>query len=127
MLVEAAPNDFGLTGIGEWDGMLDARTLHQQLDAQGVTSERVALPQIVGMGGSAELLFYTSPRSGQPVTVLCVPHRYDVDGFAETYYYFEGMGRAEALAGDWEVAWAERYDRAEELFHAQGWAQGRPR
>jgi hypothetical protein len=125
MLVEAAPNDFGLTKIGEWDGMLDGKTLHQQLDAEGVGYERVALSQIVGMGGSAELVLYTSPRSGQPMTVLCVPHRADVDQFAETYYYFEGMPRQDTLAGDWEVAWAERYDQAEELFRALGWTQGR--
>jgi hypothetical protein len=101
--------DFGLTRILVCDYSGDP--IETALGKQGIPAARRELPGIVGMGGAAWLLGYLSPKTGLPVTVLAVPHRYDIDQFAEEYFYFEGLSWADALAGDVDVEWARRYDR----------------
>lgn len=106
----APENDFGLTHLSTYDDMVDTVRLRQQLAARGIDFEVVDLVNIVGVGGVAHLVFYTSAISGSPFTVLVVPHRYDVDRYAEDYYYFESMDRGSAGPDD-AARWAELYDR----------------
>ena len=115
MTTPAPDNPFGMTRYAWWSDLAEIQSgtkpLRDQLTAQNVTFEEEQIPYIVGMAGTAALLFYTSPRTGQPVTVFCIPHRYDVDSWAEDYYYFEGLSKDEALAKDW----SEVYDFARAL------------
>lgn len=112
---QSAPaNDFGLVATATWDDFTTSQPLEDQLAAQDVAVELHELPYIVGMGGNARLMFYVSPRTGKSMTVLAVPHRPDVDQFAEDYYYFE-MASGEALAGDVDVRWGELFDRCTNL------------
>jgi hypothetical protein len=106
--------DFGLTRVAECDYSSDP--IETALGKQAIGFERRELPHIIGMGGNAWLLSYTSPKTGLPVTVLAVPHRYDVDDFTEEYFYFEGMAWSAALAGDVDLEWAERYDRCKKAL-----------
>jgi hypothetical protein len=114
--VRTVTTDFGLTRIVTCDYSSDP--IETALDKQKVTFTRRELPNIVGMGGNAWLLNYTSPKTGLPVTVLVTPHRFDIDDFAETYYYFEDMDWAVATAGDVDTTWTERYDRCREVDQA---------
>lgn len=110
------PNNIGLTALRTWDSSYTSSPpLIDQMTASGVAHTVHQLPQIVGMGGNAYLLCYTSPKTSTPVTVLVVPHRSDVDQFAEDYFYFEGMDESAAVAGDFEARWAELYDLARDM------------
>lgn len=97
----ASPNDFGLTATATYDDMLNSATLSQQLAARSVPHATTELPDIVGLGGCAAVITYTRQKTGQPVAVLVVPHRYDVDRFAEDYFYFQGMDVDAVAAADW--------------------------
>lgn len=106
-----APNNIGLTRYIETEGPW----LADQLAQQGIAFERVGLPHLVGMAGTAYTLSYISKLSNQPITVLCVPHRADIDDFSEEYFYFEGMSLADALAKG-ESWWIEEvYHKRREL------------
>ncbi len=107
----APDNRLGLTGIASYDDMINARTLADQLTDQGVTYVGFEVPDISGMGGNAEVLTYISPKVGRPVTVLIVPSQYDVDRYAEDYFYFEGLDAGEAA----EMDWVATYDACREL------------
>jgi len=110
--MENAPeNTIGLTKIGGWEDMSSHQPLTDQLDAAAIAYTRSEIPTIVGMGGPAYTVFYASPKTGNAVTVLCVPVRYEVDGFAEDYYYFEGMA-PEAVGAD---GWTNTYDECRRL------------
>lgn len=115
MPTPAPGNDLGLTAIGNYSTETNTTHLRQQLDTAGITYQTVQLPAIVGMGGNAVLLAYTSPKSGRPVTVLVVPDRLEADQFGETYFYFDGLALGDALAGDYPARWADLYDRCREL------------
>lgn len=112
----AAPsNSIGLTATAHWDGAFSvSQPLVDQLAAQGVQCRTHDLPLIVGMGGSARLVCYTSPKRGREVTVLVIPHRSEVDQFAETYYYFD-LDEAEATAEGVDERWAGLYDQCRDL------------
>jgi hypothetical protein len=113
----APTNDFGLIATAGWDGTVSSPPLEDQMTRGGVPVDTYDLPGIIGAGGIGRLLFYISPNSGRPMTVLTVPHRAEVDQFAEDYFYFE-MTRAEALDGDADVRWADLYDRCHGLTEA---------
>jgi len=112
----AQANDFGLTQIGQWTDYQSSPPLDEQLTQRGIEFDRADIPHLVGMGGCAYLIFYCSPNSGKPVTVLCVPVRADIDSFYEDYWYFEGMSREQALAD--EQIWLTRYDLCRALLAA---------
>lgn len=106
------PNGIGLTRFRSISfDVAGQASLTDQLEAAGAPYGRVDIPNIVGMGGNAYLIFYTSPSSGRPVTVLVVPVQADVDQFHEDLYYFEGIGPEEARSLDWLVL----YDKARAL------------
>ena len=109
-----ADNEIGLTGFATVTDPRRDETLEAQLAAQRVEYTKINLPFLIGMGGDASLICYTSPKSGQPVTVLCVPLRPDIDSFAEDYYYFVGLGQDDALALSPDD-WIARYDTAKEI------------
>lgn len=99
-------NPHGLTYTAHWTDLASGSPLADQLDAAGVAYERRDVPTIVGMAGCAYTLTYPSARlDGRPVTVLCIPTRYDVDAWAETYWYAVGMDQAAAHLADWTAAY----------------------
>lgn len=113
MPTPAPANAIGLTATADWNGF-GGRPLTDQLDDAGIRYGTRDLPLIVGMGGCAQLVFYTSAKRGREVTVLVVPHQSDIDQCGETYYYFD-LPEAEALAGDVDERWAGLYDQCREL------------
>lgn len=104
-------NDFGLTRIAFYDSTGRTPPLEKQLTDMGVSYRIRELPSIVGMGGNARLVFYTSPFADHAVTVLVVPGQPEIDQQVETYWYFEGLSEAVATAGDVDTRWAELYDQ----------------
>lgn len=121
MPTPAPPNNIGLTATGVWDCGCTAPPLTDQLRTAGVPYRTRELPTIAGMGGTARLVFYTSPRRDRAVTVLAVPHQADVDQFGESYYYFEGIDEDDATAGDVEGRWASIYDMCCSLASERPW------
>lgn len=83
--------------------------LAHQLTAAGITFSDVPIPHLRSLAACASLYIYTDPT---PVVVLVIPQR-GVDSVAETYYFFDGMTREEALES--EQAWLDRYDICETL------------
>jgi len=109
------PNDIGLSMAATWSDMSAAAPLLDQLDKAGIAYRRREIPHLLHLaGGEAYLVFYDSPKTGKPTTVLCTPIQYDVDAFAEEYFYFTGMTEAVALSIG-EAGWLSRYDRCCEL------------
>lgn len=106
-----AANQIGLTHVDSYDDMINTSTLTAQLTAAGVSVDRIDLPNIVGMGGTASVISYISPKTGLPVSVLVIPHQYDIDRSAEDYFYFVGVGASTAATLDWTAL----YDRCVEL------------
>lgn len=104
----APPNAIGWTKSAEWEEA--GPDLAQTLVDAGVTSTIIDLPSIAGLGGAAYLTCYTSPLTGLPVTVLCLPVRYDVDLFGEHYRYFEGTDEAAARQMDWPTLYGQMRD-----------------
>jgi len=105
---EIPANPIGLTKVAWWTDLHANPRMAEQLAAAGVATTRREIPEIVGMGGCAELLCYTSPKTGKAVTVLVIPKQADVDSFAEDYYIFEGLALQESAALDW----VSMYDQA---------------
>ena len=105
-------NDIGLSFYNGWTDLMAGDPQEAQLQAAGRHYEKIDITHIVGMGGCAYLLCYTSLK-GEPVTVLVVPLRGDIDSFAEDYYYFLGMTQEEATKD--ESAWLARYDECVRL------------
>jgi hypothetical protein len=106
----AAPaNRFGVTRFASWSGDGMAADLRAQLSQEGIPFEEVALPHLVGLAGTVALLGYVSPTSQQAVTVLAIPHRYEIDDYAEDYFYLPGLSIAEAVARG-EPWWIELYE-----------------
>ena len=101
-----APNNFGLTMYGCWDSDGPSKPLEEQFRDEGRQVEKIALPNIVGMAGSAYLLCFVS-RKNEPSTVLVVPDS-GGDVWGEDYYYFMGLSREQATS-DLD-AWLIRYD-----------------
>ena len=85
------PNDIGLSSTSSWDSDPRGDGLRGQLKAEGVPFREAEVPNIAGWAGCAFLVFYTSPRSGKPVTVLATPYMIGPDAWGETYYNFSGM------------------------------------
>jgi hypothetical protein len=109
------PNDIGLSLVATWSDLSAAGPLVDQLDKAGVRYECQQIPHLLNWhGGESYLVFYDSPKTGKPTTVLCTPIRYDIDAFAEDYFYFVGMTQAAALEIG-EAGWLTRYDRCCEL------------
>jgi hypothetical protein len=99
MPLQPAPeNPWGITQYGYWSDMSHNPPLRDQLAAQGVAYEELPIPHLVGMAGAAALVGYISPASDQPVTVLAIPKRPDVDAFGEDYYYLQGVPLSDAVA-----------------------------
>jgi hypothetical protein len=84
-----------------------------QLGNSGVEYTTAEISHLVGRNGCAYLLFYYSRKLDCPMTVLCVPIRYDVDGFATDYYYFPGVDRDTALES--EQRWVDAYETARKI------------
>jgi len=104
-------NDIGLSQHVEIEIGADQPALIDVLQRLDIPYETFKLENIVGMGGAAYLLWYTSRKTGKPVTVLCIPLQWDVDSFGEEYFYFEGLTKEEALQRDW----IKVYDKAKLL------------
>lgn len=92
---KAPANPYGITRT---DFVADARGLRDALAKMDVEYREVDIPHLVGAAGCAVLIGYTSPKTGQPVTVLTIPKRYAIDGWAEDYYYLEGVSIEDAVA-----------------------------
>lgn len=113
---QAPPNEIGFTRFAYWaDGY--GSTLEGRLEERKIPFTKAEIPHLIGMAGCAYLLFYQSPNTGLQVTVLCVPLRYDIDGFMEEYYAFEGKGRDEALQD--EKWWLQAYDTCRKLMRGR--------
>jgi hypothetical protein len=117
-------NDIGLSAAAAWSDNAAAASSHmdvfwppllEQLDRAGITYQRQEIPDLPRWGNSeAYLVFYDSPRTGRPTTVLCTHISFDIDAFAEDCFYFTGLTQAEALAIG-EAGWLARYERCCEL------------
>ena len=101
------PNPWGLTHYNTWGDLDASPPLESQLQRAGVPYDQGDIPHLLGLAGCAYLVFYTSTRTGLPVTVLCIPHRSDIDTWSVEYFYFEGMARAAALRD--ENWWIDHY------------------
>ncbi len=111
--MDTAPsNTIGLTHIAGWTDLMAGDRLEDQLEKAAVAIEKQDIPTIVGMGGCARLVGYTSQRTGQPVTVLVVPLQGDIDSWAEDYYIFGGLSFEDATR---MTDWHERYDTCNAL------------
>ena len=112
------PNTIGLTRH-IWTELGGAQqSLESQLSDQAIPYEIIAVPHLVGMGGSASVICYVSPHTERPVSVLSVPARIEVDASFEENFYVEGMTQAEALAKG-EPWWIEQvWERRADLVHA---------
>lgn len=110
--MEIAPNEYGLTNYHCWSDC--GPTLREVLTKNSVSYQETEIPHLVGFAGNAELIFYVSPKLGKPVTVLAIPHRYDIDGFAEEYFYFVGMTKEQALQD--EQWWLNLYPKLKALL-----------
>lgn len=109
--IEIPDNDLNLIRVIE----VEAGTqpfLDVTLDESGVSYTTGDIATIVGMGGHASHLTYSGPSG--VITVLIIPHAYDVDCFTEEYFYFRGVDAEDAAEADWIAI----YDRARELRDA---------
>jgi hypothetical protein len=107
-MYEFPPNAIGAARCKQYSNDFPGLPLEAQLGEDGIAYRATGLPHLIGMGGAARLVSYTSPRTGQAITVLVTPHA-GADDYAETYYYFEGLTHEGALALG-EQAWLDRYD-----------------
>lgn len=112
---EIEKNEIGLTRFA-WTADGYQPGLTDQLDKAGIPYEVHEIPHLVGMGGSASLIFFRG-TSGEDRCVLFIPIRYEIDGFAEEYYYFDGMSKEKALES--EQWWLDAYERCKELTKVQ--------
>lgn len=115
--LQIPPNKIGLTKFNYWSDMQPNKDLREQLQDRGIEFSEIPITHLVGMAGNAALVFYISPVSGKPVTVLAVPIRYEIDSFAEEYYIFEGMTKEQALRD--EEWWLIAYDAARHLVREE--------
>lgn len=112
--INVPSNSFGLTKCMVWDDLASSSPqLLEQLEKAKVVFEKSELPHIVGMGGNAYLVSYVSPKTSLPVTVLCVPHRDDIDSWYEEYFYFEGLQKDSVS----EDKWIDLYDECRTLVY----------
>lgn len=84
-------NAIGLTHFASAEE--DGRQTHlrEQLDAQGIAYETRTVNALVSWSGAvAELIGYTSPTTGRPVTVLVCPWVVEGDSYGWDYYTFLG-------------------------------------
>lgn len=102
------PNEIGLTHYRADEGI---GLLAGQLTRQEIEYTSRSLPTIVGMAGEAYLVHYQGPQTGQPTTVLVIPHQWEIDAVGEEGYYFVGLTEAEAYDRDWVTT----YDQVQEL------------
>ncbi len=105
-------NEIGLIKFAWWADFGDP--LLKQLEKAGITYQTVDIPHLVGIGGCAYLTFFTG-TSGKNWTVLCIPIHYDIDGFAEEYYYFDGNEWPMEKAIESEQRWIDAYEKCREL------------
>lgn len=101
-------NSIGLTLWAQGEEHL----IREVFKRNGVAFQEAPIPHLTGAGGCASLVFYTSPTSGKPVTVLVIPQPFS-DAYIEEYYYFEGLGREDAMLD--EQAWLDRYTAAKSI------------
>lgn len=79
-----------LRAIGYFDTKYaEGIDLESTLTSAGVACEIQHLHRVVGLGGHATVIRYTSPKIGKPIAVLQVPVQSDVDDAAVELYYFE--------------------------------------
>jgi hypothetical protein len=114
MMKNIEKNEIGLIAFA-WRADGYGETLEQQLEKNKVEYETVEIPHLVGMGGAAYLTFYHNPKTHKDMAVLCIPIRYEVDGFAIEYFYFEMNKEREERALESESWWLDAYDRCREL------------
>jgi hypothetical protein len=93
-------------------------TLDGQLQKAGVPFEVIPVEHLVGVNARAELILYTSPKTGLPVAVLCIIDRYEIDVFAITYLYRDNTTREFALRK--ENYWHDFYFQAMEFLRSFG-------
>jgi hypothetical protein len=110
MITFEQPNAISLTHYHGWDDSCASGPLCDQLATAKIPFEQMDVPHLVSMAGNASLVFYVSPKTGKPVTVLLIPSRADIDSFGEEYFYFEGMTREQAMAD--ERFWPDAYEQA---------------
>jgi len=97
-----------ITRTSGWTDMMAVEPLCVQLEDADIPWMQHEVSNLIGTGGSAYWIHFVSPKTGSPVTVLCVPHHDLPDGAAEDYYYFDGMGYEEALDVDWAAVYEHR-------------------
>jgi hypothetical protein len=119
MKVEKAPeNTIGWTHECSYVDSLGGDCLTEQLAKKKISYLEIRIPHLAGVHAWPFLVMYTSPISGKHVVVLTIHDRYEIDDWAERYYYFEGMSKEQALAS--EQFWLDAYDTIQE-------AQGGPK
>jgi hypothetical protein len=99
-------NTLGCTAYAEWSSDFPGQPLADQLHQAGVAVERLETPHLGGWAGNAYLLLYTSPKTGQPMVVLCVPRMIAADAGAESYFYFPASVFSEHPDEQW---WIDAY------------------
>jgi hypothetical protein len=88
----APDNSYGCVFVADWDDDIGGSPLAEQLGAAGVPAQRLDIPHLTGWAGCAYLLRYCSPKTGDDMVVLCVPHFVAADhGGAESYFYFPAV------------------------------------
>lgn len=98
-------NDYGCTKSNGISDMDNADVMATQLKKAGIQYECTELTFGTMTAEPAHLIHYTGSKSGNPVTVLVVPAA-GADSWAEQYYHFPGMTKAEAI----ELNWSEVYE-----------------
>ncbi len=111
--LEIPPSQIGLTRFNYWDDKQPNSDLRGQLKKGRIQYSEAPIRHPVGTDGTASLVFYNSPKSGKPITVLVVAHR--PASFSEDYFYFEGMTKEQALRD--EEWWLIAYEAAEQLVY----------
>ena len=69
-MVTAKENGLGVTGTGFWSDMSSGKPYEDVLKKGGVSFDRIEVPHLIGMAGSAYLLCYVSPKSGSQGIVI---------------------------------------------------------
>lgn len=82
-------NEIGLTHFASTEEGGGQKHLRDQLTAQGIVHEvRTVNALLSWTGAFAELIGYTSPKTGEPVTVLVCPWMVEGDYYGWDYYTF---------------------------------------
>jgi len=108
-------NKLGFTHFAWWADW--GETLREQLEKKNIQYEEAHISHLIGIHSEANLIFYVSPAINKPMTVLIISEQYEIDGFAERYYYFAGMTKEQALQD--ENWWVENYDEFVRLEKCQ--------